>query len=181
MIKLLSGKNTLSETKVKNKHVRLAVMKNSSLKTSRSEKFFNFSYFFIIAVLKNFAIFKEKHPCWSLFLIELQPWRPEACSFIKKETLAQYFPVNFMKCLGTPILKNICERLLLVVGWRITYKLSRRNLLLLTCLVYITIYVTSSFSSFIYGFLIHMCFGFDETELSYKGKIIWRTSAGSKI
>ena len=86
-----------------------------------------------------------------------------------------------MKFLGTPILKNICERLLLVVGWRITYKLSRRNLLLLTCLVYINIYVTSSFSSFICGFLIHMCFGFDETELSYKGKIIWRTSAGSKI
>ena len=43
MIKLLSGKNTSSETKVKNKYVRLAVPKNSSLKTSRSEKFVNFS------------------------------------------------------------------------------------------------------------------------------------------
>ena len=27
------------------------------------------------AVLKNFAIFTGKHPCWSLFLIKLQAWR----------------------------------------------------------------------------------------------------------
>ena len=35
------------------------------------------------------------------------------------------------------------------------------------------------FPSFIYDFLIHICFGF-ETKTS-KRKIIWRTSAGSKI
>ena len=39
-------------------------------------------------VLKNLANFTGKHLCWSLFLIKLQAW-------------------------GTPILKNICGRLLL--------------------------------------------------------------------
>ena len=53
------------------------------------------------AVLKFFAIFIEKTLSWSLFLIELfQHW----C-----------FPVNIAKILRTPILKNICERLLLNV------------------------------------------------------------------
>ena len=32
--------------------------------------------FFKIGVLKNFANFTGKHLCWSLFLIELQVWRP---------------------------------------------------------------------------------------------------------
>ena len=27
-------------------------------------------------VLQNFAIFTAKHPCWILFLIKLQAWRP---------------------------------------------------------------------------------------------------------
>ena len=53
------------------------------------------------AVLKFFAIFIEKTLSWSLFLIELFQHR---C-----------FPVNIAKILRTPILKNICERLLLNV------------------------------------------------------------------
>ena len=56
------------------------------------------------AFLKNFAIFTEEHLCWSLFLNKnagLQSW-----NFIKK-----VFPVNIIKLLGTPVLKNICERL----------------------------------------------------------------------
>ena len=32
--------------------------------------------------------------------------RPDACNFIKKETLAQVFPVNFAKFLRTPFLQN---------------------------------------------------------------------------
>ena len=40
------------------------------------------------AVLKNFAIFTEKHLCWRLFLMQ-----------------------NIAKSFGAPILKNICERL----------------------------------------------------------------------
>ena len=60
--------------------------------------------FYKKAVLKNFAIFTEKHLRWSLFLNKnagLQSW-----NFIKK-----VFPVNIIKLLGTPVLKNICERL----------------------------------------------------------------------
>ena len=39
-------------------------------RSSRSQMFFT------IGVLKNFAIFTEKHLCWSLFLIKLQALRP---------------------------------------------------------------------------------------------------------
>ena len=53
------------------------------------------------SVLKFFAIFIEKTLSWRLFLIELFQ---HGC-----------FPVNFAKILRTPILKNICERLLLNV------------------------------------------------------------------
>ena len=77
-----------------------------------------------------------------------------------------FFPMNFAKLLRTPILKNICERLLLVAGWRTTKKLRRRDLLLLTCLVYINISLASFFPFFICNFFIHVCFGFDETKLT---------------
>ena len=52
-----------------------------------------------IAVLKNYAIFTAKH--LRFFLIRL---------FQQK-----YFPANTAKFLGTPILKNIWEQLLLDV------------------------------------------------------------------
>ena len=42
-------------------------------------------------VLRNFTKFKGKRQCQSLFLIKL----PEACNFIKKETLAQVFSCEF--------------------------------------------------------------------------------------
>ena len=45
-------------------------------------------------VLNNFTIFTEKHVCWRLHV----------CCFL----------VNNAKFLGTPILKNICEWLLLL-------------------------------------------------------------------
>ena len=51
------------------------------------------------AVLKNFAIFAGKHLCWSLFLIKLQAFRP--------------------------ILKNIWERLLLIL----VYPVEKRPIL----------------------------------------------------
>ena len=37
----------------------------------------------------------------------------QACNFIKKRLQHRYFPVKFAKLLRTPILKNICKRLLL--------------------------------------------------------------------
>ena len=59
-------------------------------------------------VLKNFTIFTRKHLCWSLFLITLQ-----ACNLLKKRLQHRCFLVNIAKFLRTPILKNICKRLLL--------------------------------------------------------------------
>ena len=39
--------------------------------------------------------------------------RPEACNFVKKRLKQRCFPAKFSKFLGTPILKIICEWLLL--------------------------------------------------------------------
>ena len=61
------------------------------------------------AVLKNFAIFTEKHLRWSFFLNKnagLQSW-----NFIKKRFQHRFFPVNIAKFLRTPIFENICKRL----------------------------------------------------------------------
>ena len=61
------------------------------------------------AVLKNFAIFTEKHLRWSFFLnknADLQSW-----NFIKKRLKHRFFPVNITKILRAPVLENICQRL----------------------------------------------------------------------
>ena len=68
-------------------------------------------------VLRNFAIFTGKHLCWRLFLIKLQKRK-----VIKKKLQHRCFPVNIAKFLTTPILKNICERLLLACSqWILSY------------------------------------------------------------
>ena len=58
------------------------------------------------SVLKSFTNFTGKQLRWSLFLITLQAWR---------STCFQHwcFPVKLAKFLRPPILKNICEQLLL--------------------------------------------------------------------
>ena len=61
------------------------------------------------SVLRNFAKFKGKHLCQSLFLVKLP------ATFLDKETLAQVFPVNFAKFLRTCFLQNTSGRLLLIV------------------------------------------------------------------
>ena len=66
--------------------------------------------FYEKAVLKNFAIFTEKHLCWSLFLIKLWTLRPAT---LLKRDCNTCFPVNIAKFLRISILKNIRERLLL--------------------------------------------------------------------
>ena len=58
------------------------------------------------AILKNFAILTGKHLCWNLFFNN---------RFIKKRRQHRSFLANIEKFLRTPILKNICERLLLRV------------------------------------------------------------------
>ena len=65
-------------------------------------------------VLKNFAKFTGKHLCRSLFLIKLQ-------AFIKKRLLYRCFPVKFAIFPRTPILNNICERLLLIIALRVSH------------------------------------------------------------
>ena len=52
--------------------------------------------------LKNFANFTVNHLCWSLFLD-------------KKRLQHRCFPAKFGKVLGTPMLNNSFERLLLLV------------------------------------------------------------------
>ena len=47
--------------------------------------------FYKKGVLRNFIKFTGKHLCRSPFLIKL----PEACDFIRKETLAQVFSCEF--------------------------------------------------------------------------------------
>ena len=61
-------------------------------------------------LLKNFVIFTEKHLCLSLFLMKLQ-----TCRFIEKNLQHWCFPLHVSKYLRTPILKNISERLLLII------------------------------------------------------------------
>ena len=74
-------------------------------KSSHSQMFFK------ISVLTNLANFPEKNLCWSLFLINLQAWRPTillkrdsntACNFIKKRHQHRYFPAKFSILLRTP-------------------------------------------------------------------------------
>ena len=62
-------------------------------------------------VLKNFAIFTGKQLCWSLFFDKVE----KKHRFYLKEKHLQHrrFPVSVAKLSRTPILKNICERLLL--------------------------------------------------------------------
>ena len=60
--------------------------------------------------LKNFAKFTEKHLCWSLFLLKLQPSGLK-CFF--KRLQHRRFPVSFAKFLRTPILQHTSEQLLL--------------------------------------------------------------------
>ena len=98
-------------------------------------------------VLKNFTEFTGNHLCQGLFFNKIAGLTP--ATLPKKRLWHRCCPVNFAKVLRTPILKNICERLPMVAGWRTTKKLSRGDLLLLTCLVYINISV-ASFFFFIY-------------------------------
>ena len=62
-------------------------------------------------VLKNVANFTGMHLCWSLFLITLQIFRP--VTLLKRYSNTD--SMKFVKFLKTPLLKDICNRLLLFV------------------------------------------------------------------
>ena len=78
-------------------------------------------------ILKNLKNFTGKHLFWSIFLIKLQAL---ACNFIKKRLQHRFFSVKFAKLLRTPILKKICERLLLNLSGipRASMKRFQRNI-----------------------------------------------------
>ena len=59
--------------------------------------------------LKNFAMFRGKNQCYSLFLIKLQAWRP--VTLIKRDSNTVVFLTAIF--LRTPIWKNVCKQLLL--------------------------------------------------------------------
>ena len=64
--------------------------------------------FYKKVVLKHFAIFIE--PLFNK-VAGLHGY-----NFIKKRLECRFFPVNIAKFLRTPILKNICERILLIMA-----------------------------------------------------------------
>ena len=85
-------------------NLNLVVLLNNQFQKQPAEVFFK------KAILKNFATFTGKHLCWRLFLINLQTWRPT--SLLKRDSNTVVFPMNVTKFLKTPILKNLCKRLL---------------------------------------------------------------------
>ena len=82
--------------------------------------------FYKKAATKMFAIFIEKHPCWSLFLISC---RHTLATLLKRDSSHQCFPVNIAKFLRKLILKNICERLLLLFLHFLFFISLNRNLM----------------------------------------------------
>ena len=86
----------------------------TTTKLSRSKSVFSIDNHYLEAatggVLKNFVVFTGKHLCGSLFLIKLQ-----ASKFFEKRLQHWCFLLHVRKFLRTPILKNISERLLLII------------------------------------------------------------------
>ena len=109
-------------------------------------------------VLNIFEKLTEKRLSQSLFFNKVAERRLE--TLLKERLWYSCFRMNLTKFLKMIILKNICERLLLVVGWRNTQKLNRRDLPLLPYLVYINISPANSFSYFCLRFLYTYLFQF---------------------
>ena len=76
-------------------------------------------------VLRNFPKFTGKYLCQSLFFNKVVGLRPGI--FIKKETMAQVFSVNFAKFLSTPFLKELLRWLLLHLAYIISKKVNTQQ------------------------------------------------------
>ena len=74
--------------------------------------------------LKNVAKFTGKHTSARV--------NPEACNFIKKETLPQVFPVNYAKFVRITFLQNTSARLLLILRFFLSSKNFKNDLKILT-------------------------------------------------
>ena len=86
--------------------------------TSRSSRL---QMFFKIGVLKNFANFRGKHLCWSVFLRKVQAM--PAASW--KGFQHRCFPVKFAKCLRKAFLTEYLRWLLLHLRWLLLYFLNK--------------------------------------------------------
>ena len=105
-------------------------------------------------VLKHFAIFTEKHLCWSLQLIE-------------KKVQDRCFPVNIAKFLGTSVLMNICERCFFLSNVPFWFLLKMpKNLLFKPWIVPIILCVNSKYIS-----AKHKCL-FNNSSLTMKILVI---------
>ena len=69
------------------------------------------SYFIKKGVLRNFKKFTGKHLCQSLFFNKVAGLKPE--TLLKKRLWQQCFPMNFVKFLRTPFLRDTSRQLLL--------------------------------------------------------------------
>ena len=154
--------------------------------------FINAFYLFLVTLLvkqppeffqekRHFQNFRKNHrktPCPSLFLNLM--CGPETVNFIKKRLWHRCFPANFVKIFKNTYFEDLWTT---ASGCRLDSHIeieSQRYAAFHLSFVYINMPVAGSFPSFIYDFFTHICLGFDETKFT-KGKIIWRTSAGSKI
>ena len=61
---------------------------------------------------QNLTLFTGKHLRWSLFLIRLQAFSPAP---LLKDPPTQVFSLEYCGFLKSHILKNICERLILIL------------------------------------------------------------------
>ena len=106
-----------------NKAIAQEIQKISILYPKTSKEFYHHikllekcneqKVFYKTTVLNNFEIFTEKYLCWCLFFNKNAGL--QACNFIENRLQHRCFLVNIAKLLSTPILKNICERLILKV------------------------------------------------------------------
>ena len=85
----LKGNYSLKRKKQSGKVIRenSCMLKEAvTTRSSRSQMLFK------IGIFENFAIFTGKYPCWSLFKIKLQAWKPAT---LLKRTLTQSFSCEY--------------------------------------------------------------------------------------
>ena len=71
-------------------------------------------------MLSKISQYSQKKTCAGVFQVCVEGL--QARYFIKKRLQHRCFPVNIAKFLRTPILKNICEWLLLIILWSPSWK-----------------------------------------------------------
>ena len=106
---------------------------------------------FKIGVQKNFAIFIGKHLCWSLFLIQLQAWRP--ATLLKRDSNIVVCSSQYREFFRTVFQKNTSGGCYWVYSkCCITFSWIELQILLSCCLININIVILRYFS-----YLVCLC------------------------